>query len=324
MSNTDNIFYLNLEKFNNSNVKQQTILDNTFHSDIIKRQSDYNVVVKRLDLDTSRIPIVNLNNVSNLQLRFVNTNDFKEYIKDVKDYFPANTNEIYHIDEILTAFNDCLSDIYLDAGLTTNTLTYRFNYNTYKFTAKITKPSQPTWKHKLYFDDLAYQWFGEGFLNKYNANTNEYEMLYINEWNGNVTSHTNTEGDIILDYITVDQEYPTASNIFEANKIVILSNSLQTNPETLSMSYYATGYAEPLNKGILFDISYQPILGRKQVIYSDANNDTRIINLIGQNSLSSMSISVYYQTKSGKLYPLLIPPNSSFNMKLKFIKKENV
>lgn len=320
------IKYQNLSMVNDTDREKQTEFNNYYNSNFLDKQNDWNLVIKRLDIDTSRIPICNINNINNLNLRFINNNDSTEYKRNVKDFFPPNTKYIYHMDEILTAFNNCLTDIYEEAVLTTNTLTYRYDYSSHKWIAKITKPTQPTFKHSLFMDDVTYQWFGEAFLHKYNSDTNEYEMLYMNEWNSTVVSHIDSEEKTVLDYMTVHQEFSTLSNIFECNKVVLLSNNLSTNPESLSTAFYnPTNLANtvtPTNNSILFDITYLPSSGRKQLVYSDPNNDTRIVQLIGQSPLSNMNIQVLYQTKKGEMFPIMIPPTSSSSIKIKYIRKE--
>lgn len=315
-------FYANIEHANNDNKPRNTDIRYTYNKPLLDKQNEYTLTVKRVDLDTSLIPINNIQRMSALNLSMVI--DSVTYNRDIKNFFDTKMSppiyDIFYIDDFIKAVNGALDDIYTEAKNTDDKLHYYYNSDNQKMYVKIENPTQfNEYKNPVYMNNSCFQMFGEAFNNYYDVSNNRFVVTYIDSYNyiDEVIVSENTVS------VTVYQEYPMISNLFECNKIIIISNSIGCRPESLSMTYAVNDSNNfPLNRFILFDFAYNPAISRKQVIYSDPNNDTRNIDLISDSNLSEMSLSVYYQTKQGLLLPVLQPVNTSFNMKMKFTYKK--
>jgi len=154
--------------------------------------------------------------------------------------------------------------------------------------------------------------FGDGFNNTYNKSTKLYEMKYMNYYNFTVEN----SGTLVR----VMQDYPAISSLFECNKIILTSN-LNSRSETMTMSYTNSNISvmqETLN--ILFDAYYSPAVARSEFIYVASTTD-RSVNLLGSNTLDSIKLNVYYETKTGQKYPVKLKYGDIVNVKIKFTKK---
>jgi hypothetical protein len=128
----------------------------------------------------------------------------------------------------------------------------------------------------------------------------------------------------------VNQEYSTISNWTPVSSIVFTSNTLPIISNQLSSPLiYNEGGIQSLNGNnsnfaqIITDLETNENCYKPNLIYSPTAQ-YRIVSMTGNSPLSNIDVSVFWKSRLGVLYPLLLMSGSSTTLKFLFTKKKLV
>lgn len=204
-----------------------------------------------------------------------------------------------------------------DSGLTSLIAPYEYSYSN--------APS-------LFINNLLYNYFDSlriDFLGRGNPNYLDYKIIikdYKNNW-------WNYGGQSIPNpptFLQMEQEYDTRYLYANLRSIVFLTNIPTRleylppvkNPNTLDTGLNNPNPFVPNTKQILttFDIQFGGGVDWRQPIQFSANSLDRWIDLVSDDPLNFITISLYLQYTNGSLIPLAVPINQSCDIKLVFRK----
>jgi hypothetical protein len=127
--------------------------------------------------------------------------------------------------------------------------------------------------------------------------------------------------------VKVNQEYSTISNwspvssiVFTSNTIPIISNQLSapliySESGVLQFGGNNSNFAQ-----IITDLETNELCYKPNLMYNPSAQ-YRIVSMVGSQSLSNIDVSVFWKSRLGILYPLLLISGSSCTLKFLFTKK---
>jgi len=122
--------------------------------------------------------------------------------------------------------------------------------------------------------------------------------------------------------IVQSEEFSSVSNWSPISSIVFCTNlpiakTLVSKPSTFGTSNFS-GSLTSNSKAIITDISVGDFMDSK-LIYSPFF--LREIDLIGNDSIDTIDLTIYYKDRYGIMYPYILPNNSSCFIKVAFVRK---
>ena len=118
----------------------------------------------------------------------------------------------------------------------------------------------------------------------------------------------------------MNQHYPTFYLWYDFSKLVIVSNSLPVNSESIGVNQ--SGVDKKLS--ILTDFKPGQFgvgdLTESNLVYSPTPQ-YRLIDMYSNGDIKEIDYSVFWQDTQGILYPLLLFPGQSMTLKMLFVRK---
>ena len=230
---------------------------------------------------------------------------------------------------MLNLINETIADLHDDAGLTNPP--YFIINNSLNLLTLISHESHVnsfdlgTYKLRL---NQAVGTLFEGLTMVYSLDYPDAPLIVEMIQNGNKCNELG--GDMRqspvadLDYFYFMQDYYSLGNWQCLNKVIILSNTIPIRAETLSGKPGDPTSGQSVSMPVLFDfIPTRNFLTQvSSVVQYENKGEHRLIDLIGQNPLKNINISLGWEDYLGNIYPLYITSYKSVNIKLGFFKKE--
>ena len=151
--------------------------------------------------------------------------------------------------------------------------------------------------------------------------------IYMN--NDNMTHIVNLNRDGLGDikYIKTSQEYSTISNWCPTSSIVFTTSTLPIVPTQLSEpKVYSNGNAVSVNipqnfAQVISDMATNDLCYKPNLIYVPSG-ENRYIDMIGNNDIKNINVSVFWKDVRGNLNPFYLQSGASASIKFLFKLKE--
>lgn len=177
-----------------------------------------------------------------------------------------------------------------------------------------------------YFDSIRIYFNGRG-----NSNYLDYKIIIKDYGNNAWNNYQNLNPP---NYLNISQEYDTRYFYANIRSILFISNMATrleaipniNNPNQIkdNNNFSENPFSPNMNKVLTtFDILFTSGVEWRQPIQYSASSLDRWIDLVSNDPLNNIEISVYLQYINNELIPLTIPINQSCNIKLAFRKKIN-
>ena len=168
----------------------------------------------------------------------------------------------------------------------------------------------------------------QNLISSFNMQTVQYGQASGKNYKLIVDNMNNTNIYELVSYncIQLLQEYNTVSMWNCIQSIVLCSSNIPLRPSMEASPFIFGSPISLVNSNYSLQV---PTISDFQVSSGDykpyvaytAGGQYRLIDLYGHNPITQISIEVYYKDIYGNLKPLLIPSNSSSNIKIMFRKK---
>lgn len=177
------------------------------------------------------------------------------------------------------------------------------------------------------------QYIGDGSTTL-SSNGKNYKLRIYSIENTNFYLQNNNASPPVFIYTALQmyQEFSLISNWSACQKIVFTTGILPVNPALVANPVVYNTNNKLLNTGnnsnilnVLTDFEEQTLtgdIGYKPAINYTPTAEYRLIDLLGNNPLSALEISVFWSDKFGNLYPLTLGAGATCNIKLMFRKKD--
>ena len=180
--------------------------------------------------------------------------------------------------------------------------------------------------HTINMNEALYAQFFSGFPTEYNANTGIY-TLNIN-WKPNQYSTNNTYtnpdgtayGGVTFNFI---DSFNSLSSWNLIRRVVLLTNNIQVNNETLSTKVYSASSSNANNAANLsiltdFEIPYVSTAVQKDYLFYQPH-EYRYISVVQSGPLQKLDLTVFFEDpQTSTLYPLYMSVNTDFYLKALF------
>lgn len=338
------------------NTTQRLQFQETRNHPIIKNSGDYSLSIVRFQIDTyslpSWIPEIETNQGSINKMVDTITLEYGEHIVSQNlIWVPTNkhipppsgqvgdsmdyTNEYYwansfrhYTDLVNTAFNSATNSLKSIASLPNLRSPYMI-WNEQNQTAELLTQeefynSSKVNHVKIYFNRPLYSRFTSLPAEKdYNKGDQNYHITIKDDYSTKlVMLDVDNNGNDIL-YIKTPQEFSTISNWTPVSSIVFTSNTLPIIPSQLSDPViYRNGMQNTSNiaknfSSIISDMATNDLVYKPNLIYVPSA-EYRFIDMIGNNDISTIDISVFFKDKRGNLNPFILQSGASCSIKLLF------
>lgn len=257
------------------------------------------------------------------------------YLEDgiLSPQFPYNSNSVWTFNQIVQAINTALSTImtYLNGfGLWGSVSTPNINFNTSTSRFELLLPVNLVYPNKGGTNNANSIWIMvsptlgrllDYFPGQKLAFDSPTENIDHGTWIWDIQGNQNwrTVGSTTYNVLTQENDSRWAWN--DLQNIVFTSNSLPMRPDLLSSVITYTA-----SLPILTD--FTPLLNAdfrdSDLFQYYPQGPKRYVELLGEDPLRRIEISVYWTDKYGNIFPLYLPPNSTFSIKLSFVKKNKV
>lgn len=236
-----------------------------------------------------------------------------------------------------TSFNDIKANFPLASPTKPPFLTFNPSNKLFSINAQIEYDSnQPPPYIQIYFNHYLDELFESSFCNIYNSYaTNTKNTQYLIQ---NLITNVST----ILSYppghqqiYTMNQEYCTLSQWYPLSSIVFTTGSLPIRSEWVSIgnsiSQNISGSTNNISNNnflrILTDFEIDPtfIFETRSFIHYVPTAEYRRIDLLGNTSISTIDIQIWWKDNYQNLYPILIPAHYNVSIKILFeLKKSSI
>ena len=185
----------------------------------------------------------------------------------------------------------------------------------------------------IYFSMSLRKYVGEGFAGPFVLNG---YIPGINEDTYSIDMTTNSINDPQSDptYLAIPQEYSAITSFSTINSILIQSRTLPIRQEHFPSNYNKSGLIVGASSEELYtNMNSFPILStfyphssqagdyRGKIIYSnDSLRDGDLIDLVGNGAINEIQIGVYFTDNFNNVYPLVLIPGKTVNIRLAFVK----
>lgn len=342
----DNI-YLNIRIESNpdgSNFFSPATYDVTKATPILNKGSDYYVSVVDFVIPTSGLPLFiadctvdpnDANNKNYMRASFA-IDYLGSFIEKHVTFIPENNFPLYFdtpyyyvfsYEALLTMFNNCIADLFVQQGSIGGTAPYfKFNAATGLISLIVSEvfatSGATIWANNFSFPYLqSFRWFYDRNKDALNLPCNmiEYSLdqnNYCNEYGGQ-------RGDLSQNFIYVEQEYYTLQDWLQIRKILITTTSIPVT-QTYVTPYSAKGKSGATPQyPILFD--FIPRLGRDTITgvitYYETSGAYRLVDVATDLPLNRINIEVNWEDSDGNVRPLYLKTYQTISIKLAFFKK---
>lgn len=357
-SATDNIYFdvLLTNNIQNSTGPIPAYYNVSRTSPLLSDTTGYSLSIIRFTLDTPYLPVfspqiqsnqsdVNLTTYS-ITMSYTNNSNQTVYYQQYMEYIPqdksasiptAPSNNLYGLQNNSTGyywvynyqylcylvnntFQQCLNGLITSANNASITLPTYTDYPNMTLDVKSQLATINITDNYginqgqilIYFNNALYELFNSFPATYYSYNAQNGMNYLINNAMANNT-------------LTIDQEYSTVSNWCPVKSIVFTSSLIPIIPSQM-------GQPMIFNNGILInassnnssfniitdlvanDFEFSPF-----IMYSPSS-EYRFIDLLPNQKITSIDVSIYWMSKEGILYPIMLSSNSTLSMKMLFTK----
>lgn len=161
------------------------------------------------------------------------------------------------------------------------------------------------------------------FFNGYYNNDYKDFRFFVNDYGNNIIDYNG------VPYIRLRQEGIQLGNLMDLQSLVFISN-LPTQSENTGIGITTSESGvnlQPGNSQLQILLDFEPIQGSSLITTISAQRFQyqpslyRLVPLLGSAPIVNIYLQIFYQDGLGNLVPITVPPSSSFNVKLLFLKK---
>jgi hypothetical protein len=306
---------------------KSVVFNTTRTSNILDKPSDYEVAVVRFYLP-SELPIFvfdtdtdGIANFLKVGLSFEGVDVIKDlvYAPYCLDCFPANSVLYYQefIDMINTAYAAAFVDLKAAKPLMPATEAPYMTFDSitdlcalFTQTAYDSGLASPI---KIYMNSTMFSRFFPSLIPKTIDIVGAHNYFWLraqdNKNNTNASDSTVPAG-----YFRMRQEYKTLSLWSDLQTILLETDHIPTNPEY-------EGTANDTTRRLLTDFEPAVGLNDRQAFQYQPSGALRWYDLKSEYPLKSIDLRVFWKSKSGKVYPLILLQGGSATIKLRFRNK---
>lgn len=330
----DNRFF-SISYQNRSQVAQDLSFEITRNSPILETPKDYTMAVSSFALPTTEIPIFEAQNPSGdwITLSY-GGNDYQQEV-----VYPTDTNgsrEIFNLDSVMATINKVFGDLYLlleaaHPGIVPCSPWMRYQNHLFYLLVPaefINGTVKIFWNYHLF---QKYKAFDVDFFGFDNADHKDISFRLIDNGQNLYTYTFNSavvypKGTLPSSWFQLPQ-FAQANSISDIISIVLTSHSLPIR--TLDLAIIGSAQDSP-NQGTLpiiltynLDLQQFTVPQDAGTIIYDASL-YRKIEMMGENSLTSFGIRVYFQRRDGSMTPVKLSPGDTFSLTLIFERKKHL
>jgi len=246
----------------------------------------------------------------------------------IGDKFNVGQYAVYSVQQFLTAINYALnaamllllSDVRIIVPPVVPSPYFIFNETTQLFSLVADKSfdinnatynyiqfTSNEYMHRLFTGIPSFFDRSEGILHR------KWRYLVFNTQNN--SSGTN--------YIMTTQGSPINYWI-SCKKLIMTSNRLRINPESVSSNINAIRGASPLTKNIIADFNLNTINNLTDfytpITFTQFNDVQNAVNILGSGNLFEVDLEIFYIDNLNNTFPILLGEGESFVVKFKFFK----
>lgn len=303
------------------------VFNATRTSAILSKPSDFEVAVVRFYLP-SELPIfvydTEADGIANF-LKVGMSYDGVDIIKDVlyapycADCYPPNSVLYYQefIDMINTAYSAAFVDMKAAKPLMPATeapyMTFDSTTDLCDLYAQTAYNSTAATPIKLYMNATMFSRFFPSLIPKTidTVGSHNYFWLRVQDSKNNVSTFDST---VPAGYYRMRQEYSSLALWSDLQTILLETDHIPTNPEY-------EGTSNDTTRRILTDFEPSTGLNNRQAFQYQPQGALRWYDLKSQYPLKSIDLRVFWKSKSGKVYPLILLQGGNATIKLRFRNK---
>lgn len=321
----------------------------TRNSAIIDNPSDYEMSIIRFDMPSTNIPKFDMNRPEELTITYYYPDDnlvSKQILPlfqvsyydglEERDSFVWYFNQVcVSINEaLLTAYNDIVAQYevihgggsWAASGGPQKESTIIYDPTTQLFTfynPQLMADSNPN-RIELWMNHALFRLF-ESLFSEFHGYSQpdglEFRMIVRDMFLGK-----NAETLLGTDYYKNTQEYSSLTLWYKVYKIVIVSNSLISRKEFITLSRpNSSGAQGNVNSlGILQDFDYSFNKPNVERITYIPTAEYRWVDLLSKNPLYKIDFQVFVQSEAGILLPVVLGAKQNCNIKFLFRKKKHL
>lgn len=347
-TSSDDHVYVNVSIVNNSVVESIIAQTNAPRSTVIvENPSNYYMSVIRFFIPLQELPIfIFLDNTYSVTISN-GVLDFQTFLIFVPDFTtnisppqpPPFNRYVYSYEQFLTSINNALSTSFIASGLPGVA-----PYMIYNPVTQLISLIAPASFHNAGFNDQNQPikvWFNTSlytFFGNFNKLFNGYppSPVNINGKNFNIIIKPTGENEIIIPAsfggplagLQMTQEYFALSNWNDFRSLVITTTSIPIRAEIIPSGLISgNGNGSPGTQ-----VGYRPILTDFELIFNQAGDtqsfaqyfppgEYRLVDLLGSTPLKNIDLQFWFQNRNLELFPILIGPLKSLDIKMIFRKK---
>lgn len=343
----DNIYFdSSIENPSTATGPIQAKFRTTRDSAIVDRASDFYFTIARTDIPVNQIPITNWSdNVASITLSY-NGNDYQQFIQyEREDFSDLSKQNVFQYQNIVDMINTAFSNAFTTlkaahAGappdepphmvlLPNNRgigIRYQLEYDPSHVSPNPTVEVSCNIAALTYFQNLPGIYYSDS--NPAALNGKNYQLKVFQTGNNLVPEYTSaglppappTPIGPDAQYIQMNQHYPTFYMWYDFSKLVIVSNSLPVNSESIGVNESGVNKKLSILTDFKPDQFGQGDQTESNLVYSP-QPQYRLIDMYSNGDIREIDYNVFWQDTRGRLNQLLLFPGQSLTIKLLFVRK---
>lgn len=323
MNNDDNIYY-NIVINNNGESSIPAIYTEQKVKAIVEHPEQYFLSMVRFSLALQTVPIFTFKDDQYfITLSYLGVDySFPIVYQSLNTVgFPSNRAVFSYqhmVDMINTTFETAFNAIPVKPAGIVNPPYMTYSGQTNLFTLHTQTQYALAGSIEIWFNNILYYFFDNFetlFNGENNASKKDFKFIIQNKF-------VNTETFNGQPCYFFDQEYVATFNFAELKTIVFKTSTIPVRPEfTPNLNNNGNISFDPIMVDFEVDPEGSSALYRGYLNYVPSAQ-YRLIDLVGREPLSNISITVSYKDQNQVSFPVLIAPKKSLSMKLAFVKKD--
>ncbi len=305
--------YANFRVINNTTEFKNAYLSETRTAPLLDRPCDYHLTVARMNLSCNTVPIFRyLDDEYYVTLSYA-SDDYTTEVPFVQaDMTSSSSRWIYSYDQFLDGINSAFASSMSSLTGAHTGVTGPAPIISYDETLGLFSISGPPSGVTIYFNYSLQHFFPTFRYLFYGLNLVSYKDYKVVSSSSGTTRQFASSNSCWNDIIGIVLKSTSLSAVSENINTSPNINSTSSNNSTIQT---ITDFSFPVQNGVL---ESSPS-GINQLQYSPALY--RLVELIGQDPISTIDLSIHWSDRHGSLYPLVLSPRDFFDIKLLFIKK---
>jgi len=344
---TDTLNYTNISFINNANIPQEAQVKQIRTSTILDVPSEWVMSVVRFDIDSNTLPInlplmqtgstQNTQSVITLRYLGVNYSQVVTYDNSAIDTQIYKFPVIYNYEEWLRRVNLAASFAFSSIGIAGNAPQFIYDAKTGLIDLFVDEKyieAAGANKITIFMNQQLFSYFINFPYDYQVINITDpllqYRLKITNE-NTLVQPAVGSRQGLpisvqpIVNLYLITDSAPSTGNWTSVRSVILTSTTLPFRPETIPAIF------DPLSSGTLF-----PILSDFLIPVEDKVTDSRIVNqylptaqyryidLASTTPLTSIDLQFYWTDFANNIYKLYLLPQTSFNVKILFQKRNSL